>query len=222
MEDFDTRRNKYFEKLREYPDVVKMMINGGKNDEDRFKTIEVITAPTNELELELAECLFSYTKDVIDLFGILVNNEFYDSDYHNNEMLKLEIKMVNLLKNGGDIEPIISKYDDPKNAARLMYDSIICPPFINEVMYYIGIWTGLDISDAFECIELVSLLEQSGELIKDFNSDKILYGMEDIDRDKLDEIKTYTSEFHRLCEEGRKDTKDSIDVYKLYRRKWKE
>ena len=222
MEDFETRRKEYFKKLRTYPRVLDMMINGGKDDKERFKTLEVITAPTNEFELELAECLFDYTKDVVELFGIMMKDEFYDRYYHNNEMLKLEINLVNLLKNGGDIETVTSKYEDPKMAARLMYDSIICPPFINEILYYVGIWTGFDISDGFECLQLVSLLEQSKDLIKEFNTDKMLYGMEDVDRDKLDEIKIYTSEFHKLCTEGRTNTKDNIDVYRLYRRKWKE
>ena len=208
MEDFEARRKKYFENIRNNPRVLNMMINGGKDDNERFKTLEVITAPTNELELELAEVLFTYTKDVISLFDIMINNQNYDEDFQNNEMIKLEIQMVNLLRNGGDVERITSKYDDPKMAARLMYDSLICPPFGNEVLYYVGIWTGFDISDEYDYIQLVSLLEQSSELIADYNSDMIIYGMEDIDEDRLKDIKEYTDEFHRLCEEGRVQSND--------------
>ena len=69
MEDFETRRKEYFKKLRTYPRVLDMMINGGKDDKERFKTLEVITAPTNEFELELAECLFDYTKDVVEFLA---------------------------------------------------------------------------------------------------------------------------------------------------------
>ena len=221
MEEFNTRRKKYFENMRTYPRVVEMMIGGAKDDKDKFRTLEVITAPTNELELEIAELLFSHTRDVISLFDKLMSKEILPVPLENNEMVKFEIKMVNLMKNGGDIETITRKYDRPEEAAKLMYDSIALTPDEEEVLKYIGIWTGFDVYNEFDYIQLVSLLDQSSEILDDYNQDMIIAGIDDMTEERLSDIKKYTNEFHRLCEEGRTVENDKIDIFKLLKFKRK-
>lgn len=194
------------ERKKEYLKEVENLIKSGKtitpHDE---KSAEIMFNPTNEKELDVAELLLQLLCDSFSLVEGLNFDEIKEIPNEENEGLNTYVKVMNSLKKGEKVSPII-KSISTKMFAKINY-GLLVSSLVNseESTIYIANKTGFDLDNEEDSEEFNSLFTRSKIILEAANFiNKSFEECSDADIKKAQE---YSNEFHRLCVEGRVDYK---------------
>lgn len=200
MNDFKKRRLEYTKKLVENSEVLaKIEEDYGNSDlESDKRTYQILIAPCNFDELELAEALYMSINDVVTLCFKEDNYELKSYDPEDNLAASVIGKVIESLYNGEEIDVNTLVEPTPAFAARFMFDSIrgLCfEP--EETLEYMAKKVGVDVEDDFEVNQFMQYFQRASELIS--TKVKPIFNPDDF-KAKTALVKEYADEFHKLCE----------------------
>ena len=120
---FEIRRDEYLQKLRENPQLVESIVNNPNNSR---KVLNIFLMPKSDIELIIANSLFTFFEDIINLIKHSYENDI-KVDYDNNIYIELIVSIITALKNGNVelAKEISNKFNNERNPvilAKLIYD----------------------------------------------------------------------------------------------------
>lgn len=219
MKTFEQKKEEYLEKLKEEPELIGNLVFNNNKTEMGQRTLELLFTPKNERELQVAEIIFSITKDMTDLLENISYDEVVVPPYDENEGLKTYIKMIRSLKETGSIESAeLDEKPNPKKEARVMYDFIVAiMDDSDEAVDYIAKSTGFDLEDVVEGAQFKVYMDKCQAIMDERNNYKNR-DIEDLSDYELLYGKEYSLEFHELCKCGKKDYKKEEKHKKLFKK----
>ena len=203
MEDFEKRREEYYERVRNNP---RLLMELEKFFKDRL--LEIIITPSNENELVFASCSADFVSDIIDLEERL-EDEVEELLPDQNMGLQFISTLMQKIKNNEEIH--IHGVSDINNVSKdaitneniidlahivygIAYALIIK---IDESFRYIASSLDLDADNYFDIKQLIVYFNKLSKIFK--TSDDSL---KITDKD-AEWLTVFISEFHRLCSESR-------------------
>jgi len=202
MNDFKKRRLEYTKKLVENTDVLnKIEEDYGNSDKESDKRIyQILIAPCNLEELEIAENLYTVLDDIVTLCIKEDNYDLKSYDPEDNLAANVIIKVMESLYNGEEVD--MSKVVDYTTgfAAKFMLDSIRGFCFDTEETFeYMAKKLGVDTEDDFETSQFIQYFEKATDIIA--NQTNPVFSVDNMTK-KAEMVKDFTSEFHKLCEDS--------------------
>lgn len=216
MTDFEQRREEYFKKIKSKPEILEKIIVDNYNSEKGQKTLEIIMTPRNERELDAAEILYSMTSDLIMLLESYYNDELEEITLEENKGIKAYIDIIKGLKEGKEEASLIPKEATAKEIAEILYSFVVALLFYSDdAVDYIAEKAGFDLSDDFVAQQFVVYYEKSKRIMDSGNSSE--KDFEECTEEEIKAAKETAIEFHKRCEEGKKDLSKETEVERLVR-----
>lgn len=213
MQDFDQRRNEYFNKLKSNVDVVQQVISDSNSGEKISKKgLEIFLMPKTEKELQFANLLFDLTLDSMSLFEDVINGNIKEIDLSHCEAINLYISIITALKNEdySKIEKFKNSSIDmnnPKRRAKIIYELIVAfPSKYEEILERLLTETGFYINDEKSLLQFQIYLDEANKIIDDM-------AIKEFDIDDPDQIEffsEFTEEFHKLYNCGIKNNQKKL------------
>lgn len=212
MKNYLERKEKYLNKVKEHPDVIAFLAKNVKNEDDK-KQLMIALFPSNEKELTYAELYFDFTCDYISYEEKSKKGEVKLIPLEENEGINMLVEVINNLKNGD--------YNHKKYPESFNKRAKICYELFNgttanifDTYEYILEKCNIDRNDEGEIELLSTYLDMAEDLC--FN-DLLPFNVKNnvITDEVIENSIIFNREFHRLCEEGKKEIIVSDDAKHL-------
>lgn len=199
MENFIEKRNEYFKKLKSNPNVLNKIIEDNKGKEKSKRTLEVLLTPKDEFELELANTMYDYICDFLNIYYAVIEEEIDEIPYEDNLFFSYLINIINAYKNNEDTDSIIKSISMPGDCAKMVLHMYLGFLFDIESAYeYIAEKCGFDIYDELELEQFNIYLEKVQFIINQNSNFNTV--PDELNKDNLEFFKEFYKEFHILYE----------------------
>ncbi len=204
MEDFEKRRNEYFDRIREDGEILGMLTNNPNNNPDVLK---IILMPKTPKELEFAEAIISFFTMTYNMMTGEYESNIIVED---SSIVKLYIEIINALKVNDErkVEEIkfnISNSTNPREFAMILYDFYsIAINYPIEAKEHIAKECGFDINDGYQEDEFLDYFEKA-QVIANGNVKVFDFKTQSIeDSEQINHFIAAMHEFRIIYEERRK------------------
>ena len=215
MTSFEVKREKYFKKIKGNKQLLVRIIHDNKDTEKGQEMLEVLLTPKNEKELSVAKILYSMVSDLVLLMDRYYGDELKEIPNEENEGLKTYIKTIKRLKNNEDIKEI-SKDETPEHGAKVLYDFIVASLTNSEgSLEYIAEESGFNLSDDLELAQFEVYMNKAKRIMEENNLTNKKY--QDCSDEEIKNAKILAEEFHKCCEEGKKDLSNKTQTESITR-----
>lgn len=216
MQDFLSRKQKYFEKLYENPEVVEAIINDERNKEK--KELNVIFNPSTENELSLANSIITLFID-INKMATADLNDIDKPDYYNNFFLMYMNDIISALKEKNllKIEEIgneLKNYESPEKTAVLVYDMMRAFMYdVEDLLSYLAERNEFDWYDSSQSEQFTIYFQQANAILNSFINSPMDTQEVDFENNQIIEyFQTFSKTFDQLYK------KDFLKTKKLQKR----
>ena len=204
--DFFERRDNYYNKMRQHPEVLTEMLKRFEK-EDKYDSSEIIEAkrvifhPADEEELEFDVALCDALINIKALTDSLPS-EIRSINIEDNYGLSYYINIVNAVKNNDNVNEVMKEELTPELIAKILYSFIVATVVDSEGTFeYVANKIGLNLENDFDREQLIVYTEEAFKIINvpdfSFSGDTEKKQME------LESVIKFTKEFNKLYEEGR-------------------
>lgn len=205
MENFEKRKEEYFDKLRTNPELISGMLSKGE-DEKSKKMLTLLLTPKNEEELEQAEAVYQFMCDLSSVIERIITGDIKEIPLEQNECLDLYATIINTIKSGNEdedyIKGILQKKYDGVSVAKFLYDSLVSLlGNAEETVIYWSEKCGINLEDPIEAAQFQIYFERAREIFDNKTPD--VSNVDVDDSEQLKQFIEFAKEFHTLSEEGK-------------------
>lgn len=206
MEDFEKRREEYYEFLGNNLDVLTKIIEDNKHNEENKKTIKIILHPKDIKELYVAETIFTMAKTHIELLTCYYSETLKEIPIEENDGVNFLIRIINALKNNENVLDIIKDINVSEIARLSLLQTIALLGDPNDIKMYIAKNTGYNFEDESEVKDFE---EKFAKACSAFNK-RDVKDYRECTQEELENSRKYAKEFAK-CFEDTKMTREMFE-----------
>lgn len=202
MRDFVTRVKEYRRKTDENAEVFSLIIEQNQLNPN----IDVIQNPQTIDEVEIADTIFTYFADTIELFRYANDGNLDVKDYHDNYGYNLYYNIIDALKSGDKaevkrIKDYISEIATPKEIAQYLFDLYCCLFDLENFVHTLMNNLGLDIENEKQLNQFMLWMNEAKSIISIDMKPVIFRDLSEEEKKYIERVKKFIREYHLLLQE---------------------